>query len=394
MRLSVDYVLLRLFAFAFLLFIACAGPLCAADQATVGAVAGSVTTSDATPIARATVTLQAAKRGNRCASIRKDTFGSAALLRASTPRRRVCRRVQSARTTTDPSACWRYNTIDLVLIRSSTSLTTIGSVSATGTAAISTSSVPAQILNTQDYAARGFTRVGDVLEDALSATVLRQGSGSPAAPESVALRGPDPTETLIDIDGHEVNNSNSGDFDLSLLDPADFENEQVVYGVAPSSLIGPSTIGGAINVRTLEPTATTRGLLRFSAGSFNSFGGTFQSTGTADRLGYAVSVHRTGAQNEVSNSTIIDTKGDTSVVGSSVAGTSALAKLRYSFGKSKDGYAELTFRDRSAIRDVSAALSSILLPGRIAPAPSGPVDQSRVSANPRRFCPSRSPQIR
>lgn len=373
-----SYVLRRFFASVLVLSIASIVPLCAAATPAAGTVTGGVTSSDGTPIGSATVTLQAA---NTRQTQRVDSHGrftiddlTAGIYAVSAsaggynPLARRPIQVRAGATTL----------IDLTLARSSTSLTTIGSVSTRGAAAISTSSVPTQVISTQDYAARGFTRVSDVLQDTLSATVIRQGSGSPAAPQSVALRGPDPTETLIDIDGHEVNNGNSGDFDLSLLDPADFESVQVVYGIAPSSLIGPSTIGGAINVRTLEPTATPRGLLRLSAGSFNSFGETVQSTGSGGRLGYAVSLHRTTAQNEVANAAIVDSQGDTSVVGSSVAASTALAKLRYGFGKSQGGYAEFTFRDQSAIRDVSAALSSLLLPGQTGPGPSGPVDHSRI----------------
>ena len=60
-----------------------------------------------------------------------------------------------------------------------------------------------------------------------------------------------------------MNNGNTGDFDLSLLDPAALQAVQVVYGIAPSSLIGPNTIGGGINILTLEPTIAPHSLLRF-----------------------------------------------------------------------------------------------------------------------------------
>jgi outer membrane receptor protein involved in Fe transport len=253
--------------------------------------------------------------------------------------------------------------VALVLARSATSLTTIGSVTSAGSASVSTSNAPTQSLPTQEYAARGFTRVSDVLADALSATVIRQGSGSPAAPESVALRGPDPTETLVDIDGHEINSGVSGDFDLSLLDPADFSNVQIVYGISPSALLGPSTIGGAINVRTLEPTAKPHGFLRTSFGTYEAFGETLQATGRADRLGYAFSLHQANAANQVTRMPITDAEGETEHVGSDVDGQTSLGKVRYSFGRGLDSYAEVTFRDQSVVRDLSAALTSIAKDG-------------------------------
>ncbi|GAC1563763.1 MAG: hypothetical protein NVS3B17_18530 [Vulcanimicrobiaceae bacterium] len=250
--------------------------------------------------------------------------------------------------------------IDLTLARSPSSLTTIGYASAAGNRTVSTSTAPTQNLDAQAYAARGFTRIGDVLADALSATVIRQGSGSPAAPQSIALRGPDPTETLVDIDGHETNGGATGDFDLSLLDPADFDQVQVVYGIAPSALVGPSTIGGAINVRTLEPTARPHGLMRLSVGSYSAFAQTLQATGTADRLGYAFSLHQANSANAVSHTLVSDAGGDATVVGSDVDGKTALAKVRYALGPARSGYAQLTVRNQSVVRDISGALTSLV----------------------------------
>ncbi|GAC1402535.1 MAG: hypothetical protein NVSMB64_02560 [Candidatus Velthaea sp.] len=366
----------RLLRFALLVCIALAVPLSAAASPTAGSVSGRITTADGTPIVRAVVTLQ----GRTSEDQRADARGRFSI-DGLPPGMYALSAIAGGYAALAPRPievrAGATTSIALTLIRSASSLTTIGTVSTAGTPAISTSSVPTQIFNTQEYAARGFTRIGDVLQDALSATVIRQGSSSLAAPQSVALRGPDPTETLVDIDGHEVNNGNSGDFDLSLLDPATFESVQVVYGIAPSALIAPSTIGGAINVRTLEPTATAHGLLRASAGSFNSFGETLQATGTANRLGYALAVHRTTTANDVSHATLTDSSGAASVVGSSVDAGTALAKLRYGFGTSGEGYAEVTFRDQSSRRDVSAALSSIVPRGQAPTGPAGPVDQRR-----------------
>ncbi len=118
------------------------------------------------------------------------------------------------------------------------------------------------------------------------------------------MRGPDPTETLVDIDGHPVNNGNTGDFDLSLIDPAALQDVQMLYGISPSSLIGPNTIGGGINIVTLEPSLTPHSLVRVYGGSYGTFGGTIQATGTDDRFGYALSLHGTTSNGSV-NQTIL-----------------------------------------------------------------------------------------
>lgn len=339
-----------------------ANPIAAIAQAGTGSVSGSVTSGDGTPIAGAAVTL----KGNGADLVtRTDVGGRFAL--GGVPAGTYAIRVSAlgydrlAGRTIGVRAD-EATGVALTLVRSSTSLVTIGRVNTRSGEALSTSSAPSQDLSAQSYAARGYASVADMLaQDAVSTTVIHPTGGSPAAPAVVALRGPDPTETLIDVDGHSVNNGGTGAFDLSLLDPADFSSVQLVYGIAPSSLIGPNTIDGAINVRTLEPTSQRHGLARLSGGSFGAFGATLQATGTANKLGYAFSLHRTTIQGEVNDEQVVAQSGAVSNVGSAINGSTGLAKLRYSWGRG-DGFATLTLRDQSQFRDLSAALTTSLGP--------------------------------
>ncbi len=250
--------------------------------------------------------------------------------------------------------------ISLVMsIAQATSLTVLGSVTVNGNQTLSTASAPVVEINAPAYAAAGVTRVSDTLLDAPSTTVVPMLGGGYNAPAVVALRGPDPGETLIDVDGHQVNNGNTGDYDLSLLDPADLQNVQVVYGIAPSSLVGPDTLGGAINIRTLEPTTTPASLLRITAGSYDTIGQTLQTTGTDDRLGYVLSFHRLTSGGELNNFVIAPgAGGDPTVVGDGLDATSTLAKLRYSIDGGA-GFVGVTFRDQGVYRDLSATLTGI-----------------------------------
>jgi outer membrane receptor protein involved in Fe transport len=252
--------------------------------------------------------------------------------------------------------------IEFELDRSSSSLVVLGRVTTHGGETLSTSSAPSQSLQAQQYAAAAGTDVAQLIaQDAVSVTVIRPAGGNPAAPAVVALRGPDPTETLVDIDGHSVNSGGTGAFDLSLVDPSELEGVQLVYGIAPSSLVGPNTIDGAINVRTLEPTVQPAGLVRIAAGSFGTFGETLQATGSAARLGYALSLHRTTSQGEVNDQQVLTVDGDTDIVGSSISGSTGLLKLRYDV-PSSDSYVALALRDQSEYRDLSAALTSVAPP--------------------------------
>lgn len=259
----------------------------------------------------------------------------------------------------------RPTTIAIVLSRAGgSSLLTIAQVRANGTPALSTAPAPSVNINALVYASQGVTRTSDILEDELSTTVVPVIGGGLNAPAVVALRGPDPSETLVSVDGHQVNNGNTGDYDLSLLDPADLENVQIIYGIAPSALYGPNTLGGALNVVTLEPTLTPESLERLSYGSFGTFTGTLQATGTDDRFGYAFSIHRMTSAGELNDVPFPNTtdpnngsSAGTSPIGNDMAALSDIAKIQYAFAGG--GFIDLTFHNQAVYRDLSATLSSI-----------------------------------
>ncbi|MFY9664697.1 MAG: TonB-dependent receptor, partial [Candidatus Cybelea sp.] len=202
-------------------------------------VTGSVTATDGTPVAGASVVLTAHGVSHRAQSDAHGSFtvgsvsGGTYALDASAPGYEAI----SQRTVTIDAA---NSTLRIALSRATTnSLTVIGTVQASAGETVSTASAPSVTLNAQDAAAAGVSSVASMVWPQLSVTpVIPLGGGSNAT-QVFAVRGPDPTETLVDLDGHQMNNGNTGDFDLSLLDPAALQEVQVLYGIAPSSLIGP-----------------------------------------------------------------------------------------------------------------------------------------------------------
>ncbi len=333
-----------------------------ADQSS-GTVAGFVRSADGRPIVGASIVLDGPTSA-RCMSDKAGHFVLDDVAPGTYAARvRAVRFADPAVATIDVRA-GATTSLDFSLARSDSSLTTIGRVTTNGREAVSTSATPVTTIDAQTYADRGFTRVSDVLQDDETTTLFHTtGGGSTVLPTSVAIRGPDPTETLVDIDGHQINNGNTGDFDLSMLDPADYSSIELVRGISPSSLVGPDTIDGAINIRTIEPTLDPHGLFRMNVGSFYGFGGTVQSTGTIDgRFGYALSLHRQGTNGEVNEDVFDQGSGTIQHVGSEMLGSSSIAKLRYAFGASGAGYAELSFHDQSAFRDLSAGLTTYAQP--------------------------------
>jgi outer membrane receptor protein involved in Fe transport len=338
-------------------------------------VSGTVTANDGTPIAGATVALSSQRESP---SARSDAHGSFVIrnvragtyaLHAGAPGYQAI----SQRTVTIDSA---NPTLAIVLSPATTSsLTVIGQVRASAGETVSTSSEPSVSLSAQSAAAAGVTSVAAMVWPQLSVTpVIPLGGGSNAT-VSFAVRGPDPTETLVDIDGHQQNNGNTGDFDLSLLDPAALQEVQVLNGISPSSLIGPNMIGGGINILTLQPTNTPQGLIRIFGGTYGAFGETIQATGTDDRLGYAVSLHGTTADGSVNQTVLAPPSGvapptnneTLQSVGSGSYGDSLLTKLRYQLGGPNGyGYIQVDFRNANISKDDSALLTNYTPPGPVA----------------------------
>ena len=223
----------------------------------------------------------------------------------------------------------------------------IARIHASQSRSLTMTTAPFKVLDATQAAQGGVQSVAAMLENVASVTPVLPLGASGNAPTSFAVRGPDPTETAIDIDGHLVNSGSTGDFDLSLLDPATLQQVEVIYGIAPSSLVGPNTIGGVVNIVTLQPTAKQRTFVRMFGGSFGSYGQTIASTGTTSQhLGYALAFHHSGMSGEV---------------GDGLKGASTIVKLRQAIGQN-GAFVQVSQRTQTSWRDLSA----VSLPGTTA----------------------------
>ena len=103
-------------------------------------------------------------------------------------------------------------------------------------------------------------------------------TGGPGATTNVRLRGANPGQTLVLIDGIRVNDPSgaSGDFDFATLLPTAIERIEVLRG-PQSALYGSDAIGGVVNIITRAGGGEPHGEFRTEAGQY----GTITSSATA-----------------------------------------------------------------------------------------------------------------
>jgi len=168
-----------------------------------------------------------------------------------------------------------------------------------------------------------------------SATFAHPDGGSSNAIAVVALRGPDPSESLIALDRQLLNDGNTGDLDLSRLPVAAFSSVNVTEGLGPEDSNGSNTFGGAINLVSLRPTRDAHAAFTLSGGSFGQSEGWINATGTQGRLGYAFAADDQNQSGYVNQPVLLNGTTRTTI-GSSLASHAGLANLTWSFSQKAD----------------------------------------------------------
>ena len=220
--------------------------------------------------------------------------------------------------------------------------------------------------------AQGFDRVMQALAQVPSLTLTRPDGGATGATTVVSLRGPDPSETRIALDGQPLNDANTGDLDLATFPPRRFRVD-VSEGLGPEDSRGADTIGGEINLISLRPTAQPARAVRLSIGSYGASTAEVNATGRSGRLGYAFALGDAQRAGYVHDYPVtiqtLDASGNPQSVstrlGSSYSARSALANFTY------DLSARSTLRVRALtvddVRDESASQTAPFDPANAAP---------------------------
>jgi vitamin B12 transporter len=113
-------------------------------------------------------------------------------------------------------------------------------------------------------------------------------TGGPGATTSVRLRGANPGQTLVLIDGVRVNDpaAASGDYDFSMVPVGAIERVEVLRG-PQSALYGSDAIGGVVNIITKKGGGPAQFNLRTEAGSYGTLSSIGSLTGSSGPWSYA-----------------------------------------------------------------------------------------------------------
>jgi outer membrane receptor protein involved in Fe transport len=113
---------------------------------------------------------------------------------------------------------------------------------------------------------RAYDDLGSLLLQVPGVTVARTGSSQ--AFTSITLRGSNPDQVSIYVDGVPLNIAEGGGVDVSTLPLGDVERVEVYRGTTPLAF-GESALGGIISITTRTP-GLTRATLRAGVGSFGT----------------------------------------------------------------------------------------------------------------------------
>ena len=140
-----------------------------------------------------------------------------------------------------------------------------------------------RVIDKAELEASGAGTLDEVLQSVPGILVNR--NGGPGSPVSIYLRGAKPGQTVVMVDGIEINDPMSTDraVDLSAILLDAVERIEIVYGPA-STVYGSDAMAGVINIITANVTKAG-GTLRLETGSHGTVQGGFrwaEETGTLD----------------------------------------------------------------------------------------------------------------
>jgi vitamin B12 transporter len=186
------------------------------------------------------------------------------------------------------------------------------------------------VIDEDDIRAQQAETVLELLRKVAGVDLVQNGSRGTAA--EIFVRGAEADQTLVLIDGVEVNSVTLGAFDFANLTTDNVERIEVLRG-AGGTLYGSQAVGGVVNVVTRRGRGAPSGAVSAEGGSGSTARGAASTSGQIGRLGYSVA----GAY--------LDTEGFRSINDDYRNGT---ASLRLDYDVTERAAARLFFRYTNA----------------------------------------------
>ena len=142
------------------------------------------------------------------------------------------------------------------------------------------------VITEEQIRERQVTSVADILRTVPGLAVNRSGGGVGTLTQ-VRIRGAEANQTLVLIDGIEVNDPSGGsEFDFGHLLASGIERIEILRG-PQSALYGSDAVGGVINIITKRGEGKPAGYVSLEAGSFNTGRADVGVSGSLDRISYS-----------------------------------------------------------------------------------------------------------
>ncbi len=147
------------------------------------------------------------------------------------------------------------------------------------------------VIDSTEIAALNKRSVFGLLKDQYGVSFTQQ--GAPGSLSYVYLRGADPGQTLVLLDGIALNMTNDPDntYDFANLPVENIERIEILRG-PQSTLYGSNALGGVINIITKEGSGKPKFFLSAEGGSYNSYNADAGFDGSLDKFNYSLTYSR------------------------------------------------------------------------------------------------------
>lgn len=190
---------------------------------------------------------------------------------------------------------------------SSDATRTIGHVTVLSTSSLQTSWTIHEHVEASTVQTENYMRAGDALISLPGVTTL---TGSSLGDDlSVSIRGFDSSETATLLDGHRIGpiGAFGSGFDYQVSPFFGLRSVDAIFGSGATGIYGASTIAGAVDFQTINPTPERHVLVEQGIGSDGKAMTGLQATGTINKVGYAISHAVEGTYGDFPAQTIAQT---------------------------------------------------------------------------------------